>query len=1177
MRLARLDLIRYGRFTDASYEFPQGERDLHIVFGPNESGKTTSLMAIEDLLFGIPDRSPYDFLHDYKTLRIGSLLENGADQLEFQRRKGKKETILGLDGLPMPGGEGLLGLFLGGADRAFFDRMFNLGHDRLAEGGRAIIEARDDVGQMLFSAGTGLSDIRKRLSRLEEEADGLWSPRRSGKRHYYQAEDRFNNATRQQREHSLSANAWLTVRKALDDAEKAYEASRQRHEATSIELKKLARIRRVHASVRRKGELDREIATSDEVIELPENAAALLAEAERHEAKMQAQVKILEFQLNQARERLEGLDFFDEVLVQRSDDITQLHEQRITIRGGKDDLPKRRAELEDELEELARLATELGWEAAEPAELIDRIPDRGKVARLHTLGAQRGKLATAVQAASKAAEEAQTSLNKKTERLGEIGEALDVSRLAAVLNAVRDSGDVASRIRSAQGQLQEASKQIGRVVKSLKPPLPDGTDIEALPVPPRATVQEHSDLVRDWTRRQREAKQRLDDSRNALERDRKALERLVRDEGVEATDALEEARVRRNDLWELVKLQYVERSPIPQDEAQAYAAELEHLPSAFEKAVRKADTVADRRFDKAEVAGRLAELARSMAEQETLIAQLEAQETALKDEGGQLHRFWLTLWADVPIEVLAPEAMLAWLGTRDDIGTAIGRQREAQRQLDACRAEEREASAQVVAELAALDIDVGKMQTDSLRVVINWAEEFQRDQEAKAKRLGEMRQAIQDARADVTRRQQELQQAQSALEVWRKQWSTAVAEVGLQIEAEPEVVSAQINVIEQMRDHSSTAKQLRDKRIVTIERDIAEFDRRVAETVAELAPGLVDTDSDDAALELERRRDKAVSLHKQQEELSKTVVSLQEEIEGLEESRREAWDPVQPLKKTACVEEIDDLKSAIEQSDRLRVLRQELASVLKMLNQQGDGLARDVLEEECRDVDIDQVRAQEEETEGELKFLQKQLHEAVEARTEARQAFQAIGGDDVAAKAAADRQEALAAMREAAERYVRVRASGVLLRWAIDRHRKEKQGPLLKRAGELFRVLTLNSFERLDVAFDELESMHLTGVRPSGEVVAVPGLSTGTEDQLFLALRIAAVENYLASAVALPFVADDLFINFDPERSAAGFEVLGQLAERTQVLFYTHHPHLVDVARETLGTGIDVVSLAEVA
>ena len=186
-------------------------------------------------------------------------------------------------------------------------------------------------------------------------------------------------------------------------------------------------------------------------------------------------------------------------------------------------------------------------------------------------------------------------------------------------------------------------------------------------------------------------------------------------------------------------------------------------------------------------------------------------------------------------------------------------------------------------------------------------------------------------------------------------------------------------------------------------------------------------------------------------------------------------------------------------------------------------------------------------------------------------------GNDTAAKAAADRQEALAAMQAAAERYVRIRSSGVLLRWAIERYRREKQGPLLKRAGELFRVLTLKSFERLEVAFDEQDSMHLTGVRPDGEKVAVPGLSTGTEDQLFLALRIAAVEDYLGNALALPFVADDLFINFDPDRSAAGFEVLGQLAERTQVLFYTHHSHLVDVARETLGTGINVISLAEVA
>lgn len=73
-----------------------------------------------------------------------------------------------------------------------------------------------------------------------------------------------------------------------------------------------------------------------------------------------------------------------------------------------------------------------------------------------------------------------------------------------------------------------------------------------------------------------------------------------------------------------------------------------------------------------------------------------------------------------------------------------------------------------------------------------------------------------------------------------------------------------------------------------------------------------------------------------------------------------------------------------------------------------------------------------------------------------------------------------------------------------------------------------------------------------GELVRVSGLSTGTADQLYLALRVASVDDYLDRANALPFVADDLFINFDDARAAAGFEVLCQLSRKTQVLFFTH-------------------------
>ena len=115
MRLRRLDLLRYGHFTGRSFELPVGALDFHIVFGPNEAGKSTALSAIEDLLFGVPMHSRYNFLHDYSSMRIGAVLESGKESLEVVRRKGSKDTLLGASDLPFPGGESALRPFLAGA------------------------------------------------------------------------------------------------------------------------------------------------------------------------------------------------------------------------------------------------------------------------------------------------------------------------------------------------------------------------------------------------------------------------------------------------------------------------------------------------------------------------------------------------------------------------------------------------------------------------------------------------------------------------------------------------------------------------------------------------------------------------------------------------------------------------------------------------------------------------------------------------------------------------------------------------------------------------------------------------------------------------------------------------------------------------------------------------------
>ena len=152
--------------------------------------------------------------------------------------------------------------------------------------------------------------------------------------------------------------------------------------------------------------------------------------------------------------------------------------------------------------------------------------------------------------------------------------------------------------------------------------------------------------------------------------------------------------------------------------------------------------------------------------------------------------------------------------------------------------------------------------------------------------------------------------------------------------------------------------------------------------------------------------------------------------------------------------------------------------------------------------------------------------------------------------------------------------SSILLKWSIDRYRKDHQGPLLSRASLLFSRLTLGSFESLGIDYDDEDRMGILGFRPDGPPVGVSRMSTGTADQLFLALRLAAVHEFLGHSIPMPFIADDLLINLDDGRAKAALEVLWELSEKTQVIFLTHHQHLVELGRETLGERVPVSVLS---
>ncbi|WP_414630229.1 ATP-binding protein, partial [Burkholderia cenocepacia] len=281
---------------------------------------------------------------------------------------------------------------------------------------------------------------------------------------------------------------------------------------------------------------------------------------------------------------------------------------------------------------------------------------------------------------------------------------------------------------------------------------------------------------------------------------------------------------------------------------------------------------------------------------------------------------------------------------------------------------------------------------------------------------------------------------------------------------------------------------------------------------------------------------------------------------------------IQPLLQRAGVASIDAALPLAERSDRQRQLRQAVDAAHEALVRDGDGLSRSAVEAEVAEQDIADVPAHLEAVKQSLDDVGKRLNALSQQQVVADQAFGAIDGQANAAVAESKRQEALAAMGDAAEQYLEAATASRLLKWATDRYRDQKQGPMLRRAGEIFAGLTLGEFAKLTVDTERTPPA-LYARRTKGTSVEVAGLSEGTRDQLFLALRIAALELQLGSRTALPFVADDLFINFDDARAKAGLDALRDLSTRTQVLFLTHHDHLLPLVRDVFGARVNVVEL----
>jgi uncharacterized protein YhaN len=357
-----------------------------------------------------------------------------------------------------------------------------------------------------------------------------------------------------------------------------------------------------------------------------------------------------------------------------------------------------------------------------------------------------------------------------------------------------------------------------------------------------------------------------------------------------------------------------------------------------------------------------------------------------------------------------------------------------------------------------------------------------------------------------------------------------------------------------------------------MQRDLQDFERTARALAEKLAPDLLNHPAPEVSQQLSAKLAKALDDQRELHRLDQDLRRYRDQHDKAKTAVQSARETLVPWLHLAGVADIGALHEAVERSDQWRELHADLNAAKVSAESSGDGLALSALAQEVEKTDLSAVAPRLNELASEQQTIRDQLVQLSARLANAQVELSRIAGQDDAARAAGTRQLALAQMADAAERYIKIHVAARLLRWAIDRYRETKQGPMLARASEIFARLTRNSFAKLTIDFDT-DPPTLSGLREHGKAVAIPHMSDGSRDQLYLALRLAALELHIEGGRALPFVADDLFVNFDDDRTTAGLEALAELSQTTQVIFLTHHQHLLPVVEQVFGKSANVTRL----
>lgn len=1160
MKILFFDLKAFGPFTDKPIDLSKGSEGFHVIYGPNEAGKSAALRAIRAIFYGIHERTPDTFLHEGTKLRIGARIKHSdGSELIFQRRKGRTKTLLNENDEPLD--ESVLERFLGGIDEALFAKMFGISYDDLIQGGKEIIAGHGDVGESLFAAGLGKGGLRKVLSELDGKTDELFKPQ-AQKRYINIKISEFQEAKGEMLKTSLSSRDWDTHQRNLKEAQDQKVNFVGRLNKLIAEINHLKRLRDVLPALGELKETRNKRANMGDILllslEFPRQRRDALqalnrAKADAEKARKYMQTHRLELEQIHIPKNIIAMEGVIKELQQRLGSHLKAKRDLTNL------LTKRSQFLSDAENILRDIRPDLTIEKVESIRIS--APRRKHI---HDLSSQHGILVEKQDNAAKQLAVITEKIEQAKKELETLGEPKDISELREMYEFIRGQGDIEKLFKEARKELQILEEQANIELRKLLLWTKDLDSLEALTTPQQETIDRFEKSMSDHEMKLESIKMAANNADNKIRKLNADIQSLEVIGEIPTEEDLLKARERRQKGWKLIRRTWIEGASVDA-EASVFDSSLP-LDDAYEKSVNEADEISDRLRREADRVAQKTTWRAELKQLEEELINYRAEEGIIKQGMIEINEQWSQQWLPLGIQPLSPKEMRAWLNSQQNLVRLSERVRNARLNVSLIEKEIKELKSRLLTILDNLG-ETGHPEVQPLNIPLNIASKvIIRYDETETQREFS-RKILRDSQVQLKSAGDDKDNANMKIIRWQNEWNEILKGIGFDAFIEPSVVGSYIERVQQLFEKIDEASKISD-RIAGIERDENLFSSDVKAIVETTATDLISVTVEQAASMLDERYKEARKDEVRQNELLRQIKEKEQDLQSANDIIRENTAILDRLREQAKCSSYDKMEEIERRSGEAR----ELDNAVHQLERQilpytAGGTIVDLIEETA-ELNPDELPLRIEQMEKEIKELNSNISTLDQRIGGEEKEIEKMDGSARAAEAAEKAQSTLAQLREGVEQYVHLKLAAEILRDEIERYRSQHQGPILKRASEIFATITLGSFSGLKAGYDSEDRPVLIGVRPSGNEIGVEGMSEGTSDQLYLSLRLSSIERQIGGGETLPFIVDDILVNFDDDRSRATLKILTELSLKTQIIFFTHHQHLVQLAEKVIAPGI---------